>query len=1109
MNTSEEGISPQIDKWFKWKRWLLFFVVPLLSLVAIQPILTGILPWRGDGLLHLYRLAELERAVRAGVFFPRWSPDLGYGFGFPLFHYYAPFSYYVGLLPRLLGFSLPASMAVSYILSLWVLGWAVWLWARDVWQSWLAATTAVLAILYAPYILYNTYHRAALAELWGLAFLGMTLWAVHKLFRGPVLSLPKDWRLEIGDWARSISLVAIFYALLILSHNITALIGTPLIIGYALFLTINNQRLTVNSQQTSRITHHASRSKSFIFHPASLILFSVLLGLGLSAFFWLPAFFERNLVQIENLTATANFSYLSHFIDLQDIFAWPQTAVSQQVNPNIPRTLSWPLLVLAILAWLPVKKEIGDWRLEIGLSHRLALTIVTLLCLFMVLPISQPFWQAIELLSFVQFPWRFLGPTSLFLAMLAGFGAQQLASKLTIYHLPFTIYHYLFLVILTITIVIYALPWLFPSQATSLPTDISANETALFEQQTGWLGTTAAADYLPRTVTTLPEPDDFTNHLDTSQFSNTFAIENLEEKFTAVSLTYTTPETTTAVFHIFHFPGWQATVDGQPIQITPSDPHGQITVQLPAGTHTLRLEFGNTPLRSIANFISLISLITLILLVAYSVLRKNSQQSTVNNQQLTVNYLPLTINHFLPAIFTVLIIFALKTAVLDHSNNIFHTAQHAALNTPPLANFNNTIQLIGTNLPNDPIPADQPIELTLQWQALPPVDEEFSISVQLVGANNTRYAQSDSFHPAGLPLPRWQAGEFGVDQHVMTALVATPPGDYDLTVFVYKLANGQRLDILNENNLPVGNEYHLGTVTLTQPTTFPNPNELQISKQITEGGGKSPVLLENVQLLGYDQPLTNISVGQTMPLTLFWHTPNTLTTDYNSELSLTCEHGGRIAKIQLSLANTPNQSWQAGEIRRIDTAVPIPPINENGTAVANDFCTLYLDLQASHEAKEIALETFPITVPERNFDLPETAVSINQSLANQVTLAAYELNQTSVKVGETTPMTLYWQPETLFREDYKVFVQLLGQDGRIIAQQDKLPANGTRPTTGWILNEIIYDSYELIIPTDAPAGTYQLITGLYNAQTGQRLTLADQSGDAITIPTPIEVQLAE
>ena len=229
-------------------------------------------------------------------------------------------------------------------------------------------------------------------------------------------------------------------------------------------------------------------------------------------------------MQIENLTATASFSYLSHFLDLKHMLALPQTADPFQVNPNIPRAaLGWPILILAILAWLPL--GIGDWGPGVGKSvkhHRIALTLVTLLCLFMVIPLSQPIWQAIALLSFVQFPWRFLGPTSLFLALLAGLGAHQLHSQLTINHLPLTIF-------ITAIITLYALPWLFPSQATTLPNDISPTETAVFETTTGWLGTTAAADYLPRTVQTLPSPDGITTHLDTTQFPDNFTIENLQE----------------------------------------------------------------------------------------------------------------------------------------------------------------------------------------------------------------------------------------------------------------------------------------------------------------------------------------------------------------------------------------------------------------------------------------------------------------------------------------------------------------------------------------------------------------------------------------------------
>ena len=61
---------------------LIFIPLAIISL-AIQPLLTGHMPWQGDGLLHYVRLAVLENSVRAGDFYPRWSPDLAYGYGFP------------------------------------------------------------------------------------------------------------------------------------------------------------------------------------------------------------------------------------------------------------------------------------------------------------------------------------------------------------------------------------------------------------------------------------------------------------------------------------------------------------------------------------------------------------------------------------------------------------------------------------------------------------------------------------------------------------------------------------------------------------------------------------------------------------------------------------------------------------------------------------------------------------------------------------------------------------------------------------------------------------------------------------------------------------------
>ncbi len=1100
---------------------LLFFLVPLLSLVAIQPILTGILPWRGDGLLHLVRLAELERAVRAGVMFPRWSPDLGYGFGFPLFHYYAPFSYYVGLIPRLSGFSLPASLALSYLLALWVLGWGVALWARDVWREWLGVITAVLATLYAPYLLYNTYHRAALAELWGLAWLALLLWAVNKAI--------DDFRLPIGEsslsqFTRQLSnfiWIAVFYALLILSHNITALIGTPFILGYALFLLIGK--------------------RPFSLHSSSFILLSLLLGLALSAFFWLPAFFERNLVQIENLTATSGFTYLNHFLTWLDLLAWPKTAVPQQVNPAIPRSLSWPVVALALVAWLPVKGARDEGQGASIKAQRLGLTGAAMLCIFMLLPFSQLAWQAVGLLSFVQFPWRFLGPASVFLAMLAGLGAIQFQARLTSQFTgdqrPPIISQ--FIILITALILLFALPWLFPSRAHTLPIDLSPANTIQFEMETGWLGTTAAADYLPRSVQTLPLADVTRSGLSATQLPAPLIVQNGQTGFTQMQFDYelgkattvTGPVEVTAVaFHQFFFPGWQATLDGAPLALAPSEPEGLITAVLPPGEHSFELTFNSTPLRTIANLISVVSLVGLVILMAYCVLRSR-QSYAIRNPVLSnakgTQYLSNIKQTLLPAVLTVLFIFSAKIFILDHVNSPFKVVRfdEQTLATVQGINFGNVIKLLNAELPNETIPADGNIDITLAWQALPPVAEEYSVSVQLLGENGRRVAQSDSFHPAGLPLPRWQAGEFGIDEHRLKALPATPPGDYRLLVLVYNLASGQRLDMLNETGLPLGNEYELGRVTLTSPTQFPQVSHLAISQTNTEGGGISPFLAENVQLLGYDAPLTAVTVGDVIPLTLYWHTPQTPTQDYKSNIWIGCAStssaavepvetdtstGSAAVSLPPDTASTPNTTWQRGQIQRAEFDVVLRSVDEAGNLLEPGFCTLYLGLSADGEVNSIALETFTISVPERLFTLPETAVPMYTiSFVDKISLSGFILNQTSFVPTETIPLTLFWQTDGLIETSYTVFVQMLDENGRLITQQDQIPANGNRPTTGWVPGEFVEDRYALVLPVDVAPGHYQIITGFYDAETGERLRLADSSGDAITIPVSIEVKTAE
>ncbi len=95
----------------------------------------------------------------------------------------------------------------------------------------------------------------------------------------------------------------------------------------------------------------------------------------------------------------------------------------------------------------------------------------------------------------------------------------------------------------------------------------------------------------------------------------------------------------------------------------------------------------------------------------------------------------------------------------------------------------------------------------------------------------------------------------------------------------------------------------------------------------------------------------------------------------------------------------------------------------------------------------------------------------------------------SLEGGDILRLTLYWETLIRTRMEYKVFVHLVGPDGRIWAQQDGFPVGGTRSSTSWRQGETLVDKYAIILPTRAPSGEYSLEVGWYQPETGSRLLL--------------------
>ena len=110
-------------------------------------------------------------------------------------------------------------------------------------------------------------------------------------------------------------------------------------------------------------------------------------------------------------------------------------------------------------------------------------------------------------------------------------------------------------------------------------------------------------------------------------------------------------------------------------------------------------------------------------------------------------------------------------------------------------------------------------------------------------------------------------------------------------------------------------------------------------------------------------------------------------------------------------------------------------------------------------------------------------------LGDTITLVGYDLPAAQWQAGDMLPLDLYWQALGKPTLDSKVFVHLYDEAGTLVSQQDDRPYYGTRPPYTWESEEIISDSYQLLLPPDLSNGRYYLAVGMYQPGSGVRLPL--------------------
>lgn len=111
----------------------------------------------------------------------------------------------------------------------------------------------------------------------------------------------------------------------------------------------------------------------------------------------------------------------------------------------------------------------------------------------------------------------------------------------------------------------------------------------------------------------------------------------------------------------------------------------------------------------------------------------------------------------------------------------------------------------------------------------------------------------------------------------------------------------------------------------------------------------------------------------------------------------------------------------------------------------------------------------------------------------------------SVAAGGELLVSLSWESLAPVDRDYQIFVHLINSGGERVAQRDGQPVLWLRPTSAWQPGERITDRYGLLLDPALPAGSYRVLVGIYDPQSGERQPVSAGPGAGVILG-PVEVR---
>ena len=416
---------------------------------------------------------------------------------------------------------------------------------------------------------------------------------------------------------------------------------------------------------------------------------------------------------------------------------------------------------------------------------------------------------------------------------------------------------------------------------------------------------------------------------------------------------------------------------------------------------------------------------------------------------------------------------------------------------PAPLSFGNRVQLLAAGATVD----SQKLHVYSRWQRQQP-DGRYHVKVALQDDQGQEWAEMESallndvyFYPE-----HWAPDETPLIRYTVDLPPAMPPATYTVTLSLFDVSSGTRLPLLAADGAFLGVAYEKEMVKVPAPATPPPVSKLDIPV-----AAQVAWLDNSLVLLGHSPLQATVISGGRLPLDFFWQARSELPDGLRLALTL----GNRPTTFALSRYDSGR--WRPNEVIHEKVSLLIPPESPPG----HYSVTVHL-LAAGGQlvtGGPFKLGDVEVIAPDRLFELPaDIGTPLAYRFGERITLRGLDLLTPAAASGEVMRLRLYWQAETQPDELYTAFVHVLGPDGQIVFQADRWP--GGVPSHTWAAGQVIVDDYALDVPAAIPAGDYRIAVGIYTADDGQRLPVADGTGTAypdnrVILPATLTIVAAD